>query len=255
MCECFNRWLVDARDKPIVTALEYIREYCMKRIVNVKKNISKTNGPLTPAATKLFEKIKSEAHQCTVLWGGDQRYQVSGKVNQYVVDMETRSCACRKWELTGIPCKHAIAVFYNMSENGLETGEPETWVHPVYLLDTWIKTYQYTIEPLNGRSLWPKAEGMFTLVSPKTISTPGRPKKKRRLSKNEVDVIGDSGKLSSKGKLKKCGTCGTYGHNKSTCTGEKKRSGNMDNKWTKKTVKVKLSSKKTMVVGKGKKKK
>ncbi|XP_071700241.1 uncharacterized protein [Rutidosis leptorrhynchoides] len=255
MCECFNRWLVDARDKPIVTALEYIREYCMKRIVNVKKNISKTNGPLTPAATKLFEKIKSEAHQCTVLWGGDQRYQVSGKVNQYVVDMETRSCACRKWELTGIPCKHAIAVFYNMSENGLETGEPETWVHPVYLLDTWIKTYQYTIEPLNGRSLWPKAEGMFTLVSPKTISTPGRPKKKRRLSKNEVDVIGDSGKLSSKGKLKKCGTCGTYGHNMSTCTGEKKRSGNVDNKWTKKTVKVKLSSKKTMVVGKGKKKK
>ncbi|XP_071689288.1 uncharacterized protein [Rutidosis leptorrhynchoides] len=95
-CECFNRWLVDARDKPIVTALEYIREYCMKRIVNVKINISKTNGPLTPAATKLFEKIKSEAHQCIILWGGNQRYQVSGKVNQYVVDMETRSYACRK---------------------------------------------------------------------------------------------------------------------------------------------------------------
>ncbi|XP_071687127.1 uncharacterized protein [Rutidosis leptorrhynchoides] len=215
MCECFNKWLVDAHDKPIVTALEYIREYCMKRIANVKINISKTNGSLTPAATKLFKKIKSEAHQCTVLWGGNYRYQVSGKVNQYVMDMETRSCACRKWELTGIPCKHAIAVFYNMCENGLETGEPETWVHLVYLLNTWINTYQYTIEPMNGRSLWPKAEG----------------------------------------KLKKCGTCGTYGHNKRRCTCEKKRSGNVDNKWTKKLVQEKKSpSKKTMAVGKGKKK-
>ncbi|XP_071712280.1 uncharacterized protein [Rutidosis leptorrhynchoides] len=182
MCECFNRWLVDARDKPIVTALEYIREYCMKRIVNVMINISKTNGPLTPVTTKLFEKIKSEAHQCIVLWGGNHRYQVSGKVNQYVVDMETRSCACKKWELTEIPCKHAIAVFYNMCKNGLETGEPETWVHPVYLLNTWINTYQYSIEPLNGRSSWPKAEGMFKLVSAKNVSTPGRPKNKKRLS-------------------------------------------------------------------------
>ena len=36
MCEVLNRQLLDARDKPIITCLEYIREYLMKNIVNVK---------------------------------------------------------------------------------------------------------------------------------------------------------------------------------------------------------------------------
>ncbi|XP_071740738.1 uncharacterized protein [Rutidosis leptorrhynchoides] len=186
MCEVFNRWLIDARDKPIVTALEYIREYCMKRIVNVIKKRSKCDGPLSIGAAKVFEKIKSEANKCNVLWGGNQKYQVSGPAingqpqEQFVVDMETRTCACRKWKLTGIPCKHAVAVNWNMVENGFEVGDPETWVHSVYQLTTWNNTYQFTIEPLNGSHLWPKAGDLYTLVAPKKISTPGRPKKKKK---------------------------------------------------------------------------
>nr|GEX57671.1 CDPK-related kinase 3 [Tanacetum cinerariifolium] len=38
MCEVFNRQLVDGRDKPIITCLKFIREYLMKRIVNVQKH-------------------------------------------------------------------------------------------------------------------------------------------------------------------------------------------------------------------------
>ncbi|XP_071702798.1 uncharacterized protein [Rutidosis leptorrhynchoides] len=187
----------------------------MKRIVNVKKKILKTNGILTPRASKAFEKIKSDANKCDVLWEGNQRYQVSGEGNeQFVVDIEAKSCACRKWELTGIPCKHVVAVINNMVDNGLEVGEPETWVHPVYLLSTWINTYQFTVEPLNGRTLWEKAEDLYTLVAPKKISTPGRPKKKRKMSTNEKDVVGVDGKLSLQGKLKRRGACGTCGHNK-----------------------------------------
>ncbi|XP_071718819.1 uncharacterized protein [Rutidosis leptorrhynchoides] len=199
MCEVFNRWLIDARDKPIVTALEYIREYCMKRIVNVIKKKSKCDGPLSIGAAKVFEKIKSEANKCTILWGGNQKYQVSGPAingqpaEQFVVDMETRTCACRKWELTGIPCKHAVAVNWNMVENGFE----------------------FTFEPLNGRHLWPKSGDLYTLVAPKKISTPGRPKKKRRMSANEVDDIGEGGKLSTQ--VEEVWMMWRYGHNKRGC--------------------------------------
>nr|GEX14958.1 transposase, MuDR [Tanacetum cinerariifolium] len=41
MCEVLNRQLVDGRDKPIKTCLEFIREYLMKRIVNVQKATKK----------------------------------------------------------------------------------------------------------------------------------------------------------------------------------------------------------------------
>ena len=61
MCEVFNRKLLNARDVPIITCLEYVMEYLMKRIVNVQKVIEKSNGPLTPAATALFKKIEEKA--------------------------------------------------------------------------------------------------------------------------------------------------------------------------------------------------
>nr|GEX28680.1 bifunctional pinoresinol-lariciresinol reductase 2 [Tanacetum cinerariifolium] len=37
ICEVFNRQLVNGRDQPIITCLEYVREYLMKRIVVVQK--------------------------------------------------------------------------------------------------------------------------------------------------------------------------------------------------------------------------
>ncbi|GJU91781.1 heat stress transcription factor B-4-like protein [Tanacetum coccineum] len=62
ICEVFNGKIVGGRDKPVITLLEYIREYCMKRIVNVQGVIDKCTGPLTPTATRIMESIKKEAH-------------------------------------------------------------------------------------------------------------------------------------------------------------------------------------------------
>ncbi|GJW26354.1 hypothetical protein Tco_0040165 [Tanacetum coccineum] len=58
ICDVFNRQLVDGRDQPIITCLQYIREYLMKRIVVVRKVIAKTVGPLTPYVTAMFDAIK-----------------------------------------------------------------------------------------------------------------------------------------------------------------------------------------------------
>ncbi|GJV65474.1 hypothetical protein Tco_1476302 [Tanacetum coccineum] len=61
MCECFNSKILDGRDMPIIAAIDYIREYLMKRIVNVIRVIEKCDGPLTPTATRLLETVKKEA--------------------------------------------------------------------------------------------------------------------------------------------------------------------------------------------------
>ncbi|GKC14471.1 hypothetical protein Tco_1011253 [Tanacetum coccineum] len=50
ICEVFNRQLLEAKDSPIITALEHVREYLMKRIVVIQKIIEKCDGPLTPAS-------------------------------------------------------------------------------------------------------------------------------------------------------------------------------------------------------------
>ncbi|GJR75192.1 RNA-directed DNA polymerase, eukaryota, partial [Tanacetum coccineum] len=91
-CEVFNKKLLEARDSPVITALEYVRKYLMKRIVIVQK----VN---------------------------------EGRQNQDVVNLANRSCTCRKWEVFGIPCKHAVACIFNMNDNGMQVGFLEDWVH------------------------------------------------------------------------------------------------------------------------------
>ncbi|XP_071694763.1 uncharacterized protein [Rutidosis leptorrhynchoides] len=218
MCEVLNRWLCDARDKPIVTALEYIREYLMKRIANVLNVAAKSDGPLTPTATKLFDVVKREANSCVVLWNGTGQYQVNGPHgDQVVVDMQNRSCACRKWEITGMPCKHVVACLYNMTENSMEVGHVEDWVHHVYRLETWKQAYAFSIQPVNGRELWVKSSVLVKLLPPKKIKTAGRPKKSRRKLMDEKEDANNRGKLTRKGKTVQCGKCKLYGHNSRGC--------------------------------------
>ncbi|KAD3068276.1 hypothetical protein E3N88_36156 [Mikania micrantha] len=119
MCEVYNGKILEGRDKPIISAIEYIREYLMRRIVTVLRVIEKSEGLLTPYATKMLEVNKKEATHCHVRWNGGDLYEVSDKPGQQrVVDLGQKNCACRRWELTGMPCRHAVAAIWFMARMG-----------------------------------------------------------------------------------------------------------------------------------------
>ncbi|GKB36216.1 mutator type transposase [Tanacetum coccineum] len=206
VCEVFNRQLLDARDSPIITALEYVREYLMKRIVIVQKVIQKCDGPLTPAVAKLFDKIKAASTGCTVEWNGSELYQVKGShLEQYVVNLTQKTCSCRKWEISGIPCKHAIAAIHDMTDNGFDVGIPEDWVHDSYKLQTWMNVYSHKVNPVNGRDMWSKFDCPTTLLPPTVHPQIGRPPKKRKKIKGEIVMI-KGNKLTRKLPNKTTGT-------------------------------------------------
>ena len=220
MCEVFNCRLLDGRDRPIISTLEYCREYLMKRTVIVLKNISKSDGPLTPTATKLFQVIKNQASECIAQWNGGNLYGVTGPFNdQCVVDIAHRTCTCRKWELTGMPCKHVVATMWNMAANRVEVGVPETWVHPCYRLDTWREVYSHHISPIRAKILWPKSNIPTTILPPNYHPQVGRPQKKRKKSAGEDIPMVRNNKLSRKSQTVTCTLCKSKGHNRRSCKG------------------------------------
>ncbi|GKA77852.1 mutator type transposase, partial [Tanacetum coccineum] len=153
MCEVLNRQLLNGRDKPILTFLEFIREYLMKRIAIVQGVIRKSTGPLTPNATKVFNVIKREAAQYKVVWNGGDLYETTGPHgDKCVVNITLGTCACRKWEITGMPCKHTAASIWKMASNGLEPGIPESWVHETYWMKTWEDMYSVGFQRLQDDS-------------------------------------------------------------------------------------------------------
>nr|KAJ0210030.1 hypothetical protein LSAT_V11C400223350 [Lactuca sativa] len=78
LCETINNQIKKARDQPIITCLEFIREYLMLRIVNVQKVIDKVVVQLTPTVASVLEKNKYDAAQCVGKFCGNGKYQVSG---------------------------------------------------------------------------------------------------------------------------------------------------------------------------------
>nr|KAJ0196704.1 hypothetical protein LSAT_V11C700367790 [Lactuca sativa] len=232
LCEVFNSKHVKGRDKPIISCLEFIREYLMKRVCNVMKVLNKCQGPLTPTGTRILEANTTLASKYHARWNGGQKYQVKGPWNdQHVVDMEKRECSCRKWELTGIPCKHAIASLNEMADNNEKVGELYTYVHKVYWLDTWKEMYSFKVEPIKGRAMWPKSDCPTTLVPPPHNKAIGRPKKKRRITAEERIEIqqrkmqansqcqndNETQSLSRKFLIVTCSKCKQKGHNARTC--------------------------------------
>ncbi|GKD16441.1 hypothetical protein Tco_1205599, partial [Tanacetum coccineum] len=252
--DVIDNWqLVDGRDQPIITCLEYIREYLMKRNVVVQKVIAKTVGPLTPSVTKIFDAIK-KAHfsgraKCDLLInnicevfnrqlvdGRDQpiitcleyireylmkRIMVVQKVIAKTVGPLTLSVTKIKWELTGIPCKHVVAAIYNMSKNSVGVGIPKQWVHAAYKLETWAHVYSFKVNPCNGRDMWPIVDSRTVIIPPLYKPPISRPPKKRKKSNDEIaSQSASSGKLSRKGKSVSYGKCGNVGHNRKGCRGQ-----------------------------------
>jgi hypothetical protein len=87
--------------------------------------------------------------------------------------------------------------------------------------------YQYKIEGIAGPGFRPKYNIPSNLKPPHHHVPIGRPRKKRRVSNDEIaeQVMKKSmvknRKLSKRGKTVKCGACGGQGHNKRACTGRR----------------------------------
>jgi len=119
------------------------------------------------------------------------------------VDLQNHKCSYREWQLTGKPCKHALA--WILSNRGVKI---EDFVHEYYSVARFKATYEDRIEPILDRSQWPVVELGFKVYPPLLGRGAGRPKVQRQRGCLE--------KRASKKKVK-CRRCGDFGHFSKTC--------------------------------------
>src|SRR5438045_3486292 len=96
---------------PILSMLETIFYKLVQRIESKQREAKKWSGRICPKIKKKLEKFTEWSNECFVLSAGNALYHVSsGEMERnYNVDFNTKTCDCRRWQLTGIPCHHAIA--------------------------------------------------------------------------------------------------------------------------------------------------
>ncbi|CAL1356915.1 unnamed protein product [Linum trigynum] len=87
-------------------------------------------------------------------------YQVESYRGRYVVDLRNRTCACGRWQLSGIHCQHAIACMKMNKE------ESELYMADCYRVEACKRSYSFPISPLNDSNQWIH-EDFLKLQSPK----------------------------------------------------------------------------------------
>ncbi|XP_058722173.1 uncharacterized protein LOC131593626 [Vicia villosa] len=126
----------------------------------------------------------------------------------FTVNLKEYNCICRKWQLTGLPCVHAIAA---LKSRGLHV---EDFIPDIYKKARYISIYEPIIYPVNGTNLWVRTE-FPDVQPPKYKKMPGRPKKRRNHEAGEID--GTDRKMRKTCMIMRFTRCRQTGHNKSTC--------------------------------------
>ena len=118
----------------------------MSRLYVKKIGIEKYGGRLCPSIQGKLEKLKLESKSFYAMSSGRFVYEVDNERERHVVDLVGRTCNCKGWDLTRIPCKYGVvAIFMNREM-------PEDYTHPCYCKDVFVETYKTPISPMPGQS-------------------------------------------------------------------------------------------------------
>ncbi|KAL0433472.1 UNVERIFIED_CONTAM: hypothetical protein Slati_2681500 [Sesamum latifolium] len=223
-CESFNSNINEARDKLILSLLEWIMEYLMQRLQQNRDRAKKRwKRVLCPKIQKIIDRNIEKLRDCIPIKSNDKHYQISCfDASQYSVNLENAACGCRKWDLSGIPCKHAVSAIFCQGE------DIEKYTHQCYRVEAYSMAYQHAIMPINGRSEWKKSD-LIPPTPPNPVKKVGRPKKTRRMEPDEPvtkkkkkkpgPIIKEGAKKVKRQQTSvKCGKCGIQGHNARGCT-------------------------------------
>ncbi|GKD37480.1 pentatricopeptide repeat-containing protein, partial [Tanacetum coccineum] len=132
--ECFNAVLLSVRHKPIVTLLESMR--------------------------KILEQTKDQQRFWHVIPSGGNKFEVRRGSDAFKVDEKAKTCSCRMWQLSGLPCAHAIACIFKLNKM------VEDYVPECFWKDMYIKAYSQYLKPMDGITFWPDCSHMSRVLGP-----------------------------------------------------------------------------------------
>ncbi|WVZ12439.1 hypothetical protein V8G54_016969 [Vigna mungo] len=182
MCEDFNSVLLHTRCKPIISMLEDIRVYIMKRWASNRNKMALYQGDVCPKVLNIFQKQSWLTRYWLPRWSSDQLFEVihiSQFGEQFVVNLDNKDCSCRGWLITGIPCTHAITAMKFLNLNA------EEYIAHWHRKSAYQDTYNSIIYPINGQHVWEITPYPDILPLKKRVM-PRRAKKKRRLQPWEL---------------------------------------------------------------------
>ncbi|XP_024994973.1 uncharacterized protein LOC112528230 isoform X2 [Cynara cardunculus var. scolymus] len=201
--QLFYSWVSDAVELPITHMIDVLRGKLMELIYTRRVDSNRWTTTLTPS---MEEKLKSEASKAQsfqVLPSQSSIFEVHGESVE-MVDISQWDCSCKGWQLTGLPCCHAVAVFECIGRS------PYDYCSRYFMAESYRKTYAESIYPIPDVERSLDGEDIAIIVTPPPAKRPpGKPGRRAKLKQ--------AGSLELIRRQMQCSKCKGLGHNKKTC--------------------------------------
>ncbi|KAL5709790.1 hypothetical protein ACHQM5_020435 [Ranunculus cassubicifolius] len=207
--ESFNSWILEIRDKPLHKLIIQYTLMMMTLMFNKRQDANKLGGDdaiLPRVKTVIDGHIEWYRHY--IVTGSDTHHFSVHNSNGtwWNVDLEKHTCDCRKWDISGIPCVHAVASIVQFSST--RVIDWSRFCSPLLKVKKYKAAYASGIKPPLHEDNWESVPS--DVLPPMLHRRPGRPRTKRRRGEHE-------GPAPTNDNERQCSTCGIFGHYKSTC--------------------------------------
>jgi len=210
--ELLYNWALECHELPIVQMMEHIRQQMVSWFSDRQDMGMRWTSILVPSAEKRILEAIADAHCYQVLRANEVEFEIVSTERTNIVDIRSRECSCRRWQLYGLPCAHAAAALISCGHNA------HMFAEPCFTVQSYRMTYSQMINPIPDKSQWrDQGEGAeggggarvdLIIHPPKTRRPPGRPKKKVLRVEN----------FKRPKRVVQCGRCHMLGHSQKKCT-------------------------------------
>ncbi|KAM0845895.1 hypothetical protein ACQ4PT_056048 [Festuca glaucescens] len=207
LSEVFNRMILDVRGKPVITMFDGIRKKVMVRNDDKRTGAAKARWEICPTYAEIIEENKRWSRMYRSNKYVDGLWEVTnGTDKTYAVNLNGRTCGCKRWDLSGIPCSRAISAIYKAFQH------PEDFVSDFFKKPMYMEAYNPVIYPVLGEDSRTKTDTP-DIDPPVFKISLGRSQTKRRKGKFEVPEPKQTSRMASI----TCSNYGNVGHRYTNC--------------------------------------
>ena len=194
MTEAFNSMLGDHRAKTYLELLEFIRRMIMKRFQMRKEESATWRSQIPPSMNSGILMAGRESRLLKMINVGKGEYELLGPTKTYGVKLKEFTCQCGCWQISGIPCSHAMAAISHACGKDALKDRVAEFVHRSLTKSAYVQIYKSMIHPLSDLTMWSEVQAA-PLIPPPLHATPGRPKLQRSREPNERPKHARSGSV------------------------------------------------------------
>ncbi|KAJ7955333.1 Protein FAR1-RELATED SEQUENCE like [Quillaja saponaria] len=180
--------------------VDVLRGKMMQSMYTRRVDSNQWTTKLTPFMEEKLQKETSMAQSLQVVLLQGSTFEVRGESAE-IVDIDHWDCSCKGWQITGLPCSHAVAVCECIGRS------PYDYCSRYLTVENFRLTYEQSIYPVPNvdSQVQNESNQPVIVMPPPTKRPPGRPKMKQV---DSIDIIKRQLQCSKRKGL---------GHNKKTC--------------------------------------